>query len=174
MKSRVFPSNDTLAGRNGSEGRDWVSKGVDRALRLLEKRPRTKHEIRMKLFNAGCPQDAIVRVLERLEQLGYIDDVRFARDWAQERAELKGLGKRRVRFELLSKGIASELADQAIYDVFSTIDEDDMARRVAERRLPCYRDLDPVTKRRRLVLYLARRGFDFSTAERVVQELVPL
>lgn len=156
------------------EDRDWASKGMARALRLLEKRPRTKQEIRAGLFKAGFPQDVVDAVVERLEQLGYVDDIRFARDWARERVEIKSLGKSRVKLELLRKGIESELADQAICDVFSTVDEYDMARRVAEGRVAFYRDLDPVAKRRRLVLYLARRGFDFPTAERVARELVPL
>ena len=147
------------------------SKCMARALRLLTMRARTEEELKDRLLRLGFADSVVASVLARLKELGYLNDMQFARDWALERIELKGYGRALIRFELIKKGIKPSLVDEVLEEVFSTVDEFELARHVATGRSKAYRGLDPETARRRLISYLARRGFEFPTIEKVTDEI---
>lgn len=147
------------------------SKCMSKALRLLTMRARTEEELKDRLLRSGFAGNVVASALARLKELGYLNDMQFARDWALERVELKGYGRALIRFELIKKGIKPSLVDEVLEEVFSTVDEFELARHVAAERSKAYRGLDPATGRRRLISYLARRGFEFPTIEKVTSEI---
>ncbi|RME37475.1 MAG: regulatory protein RecX, partial [Deltaproteobacteria bacterium] len=48
------------------------------ALRLLTRRDYSSCELTARLRQRGCPQEEIEKALDRLQQLGYLDDRRYA------------------------------------------------------------------------------------------------
>ncbi|MDP2808323.1 MAG: regulatory protein RecX [bacterium] len=142
------------------------------ALRLIELKPRSVHEIRDKLAKNGIEKAEIETVCSELETIGLLDDVKFARDWIENRQHFRPMGVIRLRQELFVKGIDREIVDQAISDYKSNADELPAAQDLARRKLKLYRNLDDNAAKRRLAGFLARRGYEVSIVSKVLKELL--
>lgn len=88
-----------------------VNRAKEKALYLIEYRPRSRKEVEDKLVPL-FGEEAAEEAIERLEQLGLIDDAAFAERYAQQLFEQKHYSSRRVLFELMKKGIDRELAEE--------------------------------------------------------------
>src|SRR5437764_11668301 len=77
-------------------------------LRLLTARARTRAELAGQLAKRGYPDDVSALVLDRLTDVGLIDDEDFAEQWVRSRHVNAGKGKRALASELRTKGIDDE------------------------------------------------------------------
>lgn len=150
--------------------RDQVAKAVEAGVRLLTFRPRSEAELRQRLARKCYEEPVVAQALQRLRELGYVDDEEFARFWVHNRDQFKPMGSRRLRSELLQKGLDRDTAQQAIEDRRQQ-DEDALALTAARARLRSYASYDYPVFQRRLGGYLARQGFDYGTASRVIRRL---
>ncbi len=135
------------------------------AFLLLSYRARTEKELKGRLEKKGYSTDVINRVLDRLRELGLVDDEKIARDYVQNRIAIGHKGRWRVKQELLKRGVSRQQVEQAVKQ---SPDETEAARMVLEHFLPRYARLDEKTRLRRLYGLLARRGFSPETIERVL------
>src|ERR1700742_4250363 len=78
-------------------------------LRLLTARARTRAELAGQLAKRGYPDDVSTRVLDRLADVGLIDDVDFAEQWVHSRRVNAGKGKRALSAELHTKGVDNDV-----------------------------------------------------------------
>jgi regulatory protein len=99
--------------------------------------------------------------VERLERAGLLDDDAFARYWVENRERFRPRGLHALRYELRRKGIGDEVIERAL----ASIDVSASAYRAAEAKARQLRHQDPVTFRRKLLDYLARRGFEYEVAQ---------
>src|SRR3979490_2911194 len=83
-------------------------------LRLLTARARTRAELAGQLAKRGYPDDVSDRVLDRLAQVGLVDDADFAEQWVQSRRVNAGKGKRALAAELRTKGVDNEVITAAL------------------------------------------------------------
>src|SRR5882762_1682569 len=98
-------------------------------LRLLTARARTRAELAGQLMKRGYPDDVSAQVLDRLADVGLVDDEDFAEQWVRSRHVNAGKGKRALASELRTKGID----DEVIAVVLADIDAD--AERVRAEQL---------------------------------------
>jgi regulatory protein len=126
-----------------------------RALRLLARRPRSAADLRTRMQGWGVDGVTAAGVVERLEELGQIDDHRLAAAVAESR-RANGYGRLRTAGDLARLAVDEGAAEAAL----STLpdDEHDDAQRALRRRFgpPPYDDRTT----RRAAAFLARRGFD--------------
>lgn len=122
---------------------------------------------------AAAQVDAVVA---RLAGLGYLDDAAYA---AMKTRGLhrQGKGTRLIRQTLEAKGIDAELAEGALARLAEDVADPDLTAAVAlarKRRLGPFR---PVAQRddmrQKDLAALARAGFDFATARRVIEAVTP-
>ena len=73
------------------------------ALRLLTVRDRSVQELRDRLQRQFA-QEEIEETLDYLERIGYLDDLRFAKNHVQYRNRHRPTGNHLLRLELRSKG----------------------------------------------------------------------
>jgi len=149
---------------------ELLSKAKERALNLLSYRSRSRMEIARRLSRAGYDDDIVEETLSRLENVGLVDDAEFSQGWVNSRVTGRGLGKKRVRWELRQKGVASEVVEEAL----SSIDPDEereLAADAARRRWEKDKDPDLRARRRRVASYLQRQGFDWQTVSGVMEDL---
>ena len=146
----------------------------DRALNMLAMRARSGTELRRLLLRKGEAAESVDAAIERLQRAGFLDDTSFARQFSRSKAVGAGMSKRRLEQELGRRGVASAQAREAIEEVFSEegIDEEANIERVARKKLRSLAKLDPVTQRRRLYAFLARRGYDLDAIARITRILV--
>jgi regulatory protein len=149
---------------------ELVSKATDRALTLLEYRKRSKAEIVQRLKRVGFDEDIIEETAVRLEKMGLIDDADFSQSWVNHRLAGNAMGKNRIRWELRQKGISSELAEEALAGVDAD-DEFQSALDTAMRRWKKDNNTDYQAKRRRMVAFLGRQGFNWEIIDKVLNEL---
>jgi len=132
---------------------------------------RTRKELADKLAKKLVPAEIAERLLDRFEEVGLIDDAAFARLWVDSRQAGKGLARRALAQELRRKGVADDVAREAIDEV-DPADEETAARALVAKRLRSLERFDDVTKTRRLVGMLARKGYPPGLAMSVVREAV--
>jgi regulatory protein len=116
------------------------------------------------------PDAVTASVLDRLEELGLVDDEAFAQDWVASRQQRRYLSRSALRRELQGKGVDRDHVDSALATI-DTADELTAARALANRKSSAMRGLEPVVRKRRLAGVLARRGFGPGIISTVLSEL---
>jgi regulatory protein len=134
----------------------------------LTGRARSRSELRDALAKKRVPDEIADRLLDRFEEVGLVDDEAFARLWATSRQSSKGLARRALAQELRRKGIADEVARDAL-DEIDPADEEAAARALVQRKLRSMSRFDDTTKARRLLGMLARKGYPSGLALAVVR-----
>lgn len=137
----------------------------DKALWLISFRDHSRRELIDKLrrdYSEECCEKAV----GRLEELGLVDDERFARRYTEDLINLKHLSERGVRQKLREKGIDRELIDEVLGEF--DVDEEEQIRTIIEKKYA--RSLSDEKGRRRCVNALARLGFGFSDIKSVLSE----
>jgi regulatory protein len=130
------------------------------ALRLLSLKPRTKKELTEALKKRGTPGKEIEVILTRLEDLGYIDDIRYAEVFSRFGARERIWGRFRILLEMKKRGIAEDVAEEAVSRYFSEDEaEEDILKRALEKRLRVAGHPKDMAQFKRFYDYLARKGF---------------
>ena len=138
-------------------------------LRLLTARARTRAELEGQLAKRGYPDDVSDRVLDRLTQVGLIDDADFAEQWVRSRRVNAGKGNRALAAELQTKGVDNDVIIAALASI-DTGAERERAEKLVRDKLRREKLSDDDTKvARRLVGMLARRGYSQTMAFDVVK-----
>jgi len=150
---------------------------LEAAARFLEARSRSIAEVRRRLTGAGYRADLVQGAIDRLTELGMLDDEQFARSWVESRDRTRPRGERAIRDELRQKGIDRTTADLVVDErragVAETEAEGEDAtgapasadqaaadRLLAKHERALARVADPRQRRQRAYALLARNGFD--------------
>ena len=137
-------------------------------LRLLTARARTRAELAGQLAKRGYPDDISTKVLDRLAQVGLVDDADFAEQWVRSRRVNAGKGKRALAAELRTKGVDNDVITAAL-DGIDAGAERERAEQLVRAKLRREKlDGDETKVARRLVAMLARRGYSETMAFDVV------
>ena len=140
-------------------------------LRLLTARARTRAELEGQLAKRGYPDDVSKRVLDRLTQVGLIDDADFAEQWVRSRRANAGKGKRALAAELRTKGVDNDVIMAALDGIDAGAERQRAEKLVRDRlRREKLGDDDDAKIARRLVGMLARRGYSQTMAFDVVKD----
>ena len=137
------------------------------AVRLLGLRPRSREEIERALRTKRYEEPVIEAAVERLTVEGLIDDAEFARFWSENRTTFRPRGTRALRYELRLKGVANEDMEAAL----DAVDEDEAAWAAVERKAESWRNLPEDEFKQKVLNFLARRGFNYGTANGVWKRL---
>jgi regulatory protein len=151
---------------------------LEAALRFLEARQRSVAEVRRRLVDAGYRLELIDRAIERLGDLGILDDEAFTTAWVESRDRARPRGERALRQELRLKGVDAGLIEATLAarrpepggegDPDLPAAEHLLARHAAQLG----RVTDPRARRQRAYALLVRNGFDSEIAGRLAQRLV--
>lgn len=140
-------------------------------LRKLTGQSRTRRELADALADRDVPDDAADAVLDRMEEVGLVDDRGFARDWVESRQSRRQLSRSAMRRELSAKGVDRDHIDEALAEVEDS-DELGAARALAEKKARSMTKLEPQVRYRRLAGALARRGFPSHVTTQVLAEVL--
>lgn len=138
-------------------------------LSQLSTAPRTRHQLAQTLRRRGCADDVADAVLDRMTEVGLVDDEAFARMYVRSRQETKGLAPRALMHELREKGVDPVMIEAAVSDVDPEA-EREAARALVAKRLPSLHGLERQVQVRRLAGMLARKGYDATLAYQVIKD----
>jgi len=144
-----------------------LRQAISAAERLISFRPRSEAELRQNLTRKGFANDVIMQALDHLRQSGLVDDVAFARYWAENRAAFRPRGQRLVQAELRKKGVAAEVAREAT----SELDDAESAYHAGLKKARLLRKSDYYEFSRKLGEYLRQRGYDYDAIRPSVNRL---
>jgi regulatory protein len=141
-------------------------------LRVLELRSYARADLGRRLQRKGHPRAAVEVALERLVTLGLLNDEAYARNYVQTRAA-RGRGPSRLIRDLLAMGVQRSLIERALAAEWPEgSDRTSMPRALASKRAAQLGTLPRQTKRRRLLAYLARRGFSGREVSALVESVL--
>jgi len=141
-------------------------------LRCLELRSYARSDLGRRLLRKGHPRQAVEAALERATGLGLLDDAAYARGYVQTRAA-RGRGPSRLTRDLLAMGVQRSLIDRALAAEWPEgSDRSSVPLVLATKRAAQLGPLPRQTKRRRVLAYLARRGFSGREVTEMVERVV--
>ena len=147
-----------------------MNEALQYAFRLLKFRPRSEYELRQRLKRRGFPESIVKETLLFLKAKGLVDDLEFARIWVESRIK-KPLGINRLKQELRIKGIDKELIEQVVEGVGSKYSEEEIINDLVHRRWEKLKHIQPQKAKRRLFLYLLRRGFSLDKVQEAINQI---
>lgn len=145
---------------------DEIESAFQKALRFIAFKPRTKFEVNKKLTEAGYSEEVIELSLSKLEEKGYLDDLKFAENWIDNKSIYKPRSKKLIRFELNQKKIDNEIINEVVDRMEP---EEELALRAANKYVRRLEAVDEITFKRRLSGFLLRRGFSYSNIKPILE-----
>ncbi len=151
---------------------DLYLKLLNNGFRFVSYRPRSEKETRdflekkLKRRKMYAP-NVVDKVINRLYELGYLDDDKFVEWWINERATHRQKGKKVVLLELKAKGISRELLENAT----GFQSELEMAKKALTNKIKLYAKLSNLERKKKIYGFLGRRGFSGETIDHIIDEL---
>ena len=139
------------------------------AMFSLDMRDHSEREIRQKLMRKYDEQ-SVDSAVEKLIDLGLVNDRRYAELLTRELFERKKYGKNRVRSELYRKGIASDIVNEVLDEYENENEPDNVQTIVDIIRKKYYNKLVDEKSRQKVVAALVRLGYSFSDIRQAMRE----
>lgn len=139
------------------------------AMFSLDMRDHSEREIRQKL-SRKYDEQAVDTAVEKLLDLGLVNDRRYAELLTRELFERKKYGKNRVRSELYRKGIASDTVNEVLEEYENENEPDNVQTIVDIIRKKYYNKLIDEKSRQKVVAALVRLGYSFSDIRQAMRE----
>lgn len=146
---------------------DAYQRGMDKALRLIARRPRSIHEVEEALSQAEVPASVREQIIARLQEMAYLNDRDFARWWVENRTQFSPRSVRALRQELYQKGVSPSVIDEAL----DGLDDGTLALAAGRQRAYRWQHLPYESFRTKLLGFLQRRGFGYEAAQAAVEAL---
>lgn len=136
-----------------------------RALEWVLVRPRSIKEtndyLYKKIFEKKLDKNYIDRIIDRLKAKKYLDDFRFAEYYVENRFSKKGMSIKRLKMELLKKGVSKEIIEEVLAD--SDRDDEKELKKMITKKRAKYQDEN------KLIQYLCRQGFQYDLVREMVR-----
>ena len=147
---------------------------LEKGIFLISLKDRTKKEIRLKLEEKFRNKSAILQAIEKLEELGYLNDLNYAISYI----ESKTYGKNRISYNLFQKGIDRSTVEKAYLILYEEKEEniddvklekliDKNSRKINSSNS---RDEKKLKEEQKLIQYLARQGFSLDKIFKKLKE----
>ena len=141
------------------------------AINSLARRAYSVFEMRTYLERRAENKEAVKGILDRLKQLNYLDDARYASQFVRLRAELRKQGPFRIARDLRARGVPDRHIEAALAERSAESSEGPLVRERLNRRIKSLRG--PLDERRVASMYrsLLRAGFSADTVRRELSAL---
>lgn len=139
------------------------------ALWLLGRQSYTEQKLKERLLRRGYDELEASDAISYLLEIGYLDDAAFAANFVANRV-LAGHGPRKLRWELKSRGVATDLIDEAV----ALVPQETLLERAEQLALSRLRGKDPQDPRviSNVYRYLLQRGYNYDLVEEAVQNVL--
>ena len=149
--------------RSVRETRDYLLRKLKTSSSGRSSRPSSRGSSLRPRSDCGCPSEDVSEfsesIIQRLLDKKYLDDYKFAEWYVENKFVKKGISKKRLKMELMKKGVAREIVDEVIDDR----DDEEEIRKVIAKKRAKYDD-------EKLMGYLVRQGFSYDLVKQVLFE----
>ena len=147
---------------------------LEKGIFLISLKDRTKKEIRLKLEEKFRNKSAILQAIEKLEELGYLNDLNYAISYIEGRT----YGKNRISYNLFQKGIDKVTVEKAYLildeEKEATVDDTTLEKLIEKNskkiNIKTEREEKKIKEEQKLIQYLARQGFSLDKIFKKLKE----
>ena len=147
---------------------------LEKGIFLISLKDRTKKELQLKLEEKYQNKAAVLRAIEKLEELGYLNDLNYAMSYI----ESKTYGKNRVSYNLFQKGVRKDIVEKAYLALDEEKEEnveDVKLEKLIEKKgkkvnINNEWDEKKIKEEQKLIQYLARQGFSLDKIFKKLKE----
>lgn len=143
---------------------DDYYKCLNKGFLLISIRMNAENELKKKLIKHFSYQ-TVNKVLIRLKELNYVNDEVFVKNWVSTREGNRGMYL--LKKELLNKGIGKDLIESFFVNRSKETELENAKRAISRKRLG---GLTKEEKYQKIGSFLSRRGFDYETIKRAIDE----
>ena len=145
-----------------------------RAFGYLGRRPHSSSELRVKLLQKSYEKDLINEVIEYLIEKKYLNDLDFAKQFSKAKLDSKGWSKRRLKSELIKKGINSNIIEEVLNENYDEESELKNATTAALKKLKTLKTKtgDVNVLKNKLSSFLGLRGYSYDITKEVCDKLI--
>jgi regulatory protein len=148
------------SGQTYSQGRISVEKAMQKLKHYCGYQERSHAEVKEKLYSLGLFRREVDELISRLIEEDYLNEERFARQFASGKSRIKGWGKLKIRNELKQKGI-SEFCIVKALDAIDNKEYTDGFKRLADKKWIVLRnEKNNFVRRNKWQQFLLQRGFE--------------
>ena len=149
-----------------------IERAKSRAINYISGKLKTKYEVRLKLKEKDFTEDIIDEVINILEKEEYLNDRLYCEVFIEDKKQLNGYGKNKIKSLLIQKGISKSVFEDFL-DEFEYEEEFDNALKMGIKKLNLLSNEEDVFKKKqKLINYLAYRGFSFDVINDVLREIL--
>ncbi|QQS18774.1 RecX family transcriptional regulator [Candidatus Saccharibacteria bacterium] len=139
-------------------------KAYNLALAYVARRMRSEGELHDYFRRKQYAPELAEQILEKLRRLNFVDDAEFAQRWVENRRRLKATSTKKLRLELRQKKVSSDIIQHILEE--DETDERQLLRELVEKKRKISRYQDD----QKLMMYLARQGFNYDDIKAVIGE----
>ena len=163
-----FSENEILEMKYFSD----IERAKSRAINYISGKLKTKYEVRLKLKENDFAEDVVDEVLDILEKEEYLNDKIYCEIFIEDKKNLNGYGKNKIKSLLIQKGISKNIFEDFLEE-FEYDEEFDNALKMGIKKLNLLsNEEDNFKKRQKIINYLAYRGFGFDVINDVLKEIL--
>ena len=141
---------------------------MEYAMKYLAIKDRSVSEMQTYLDGKDFGEADVDATVERLCELGLLNDARFAMRFVETRTAAKPISRRRLYEQLKGHGVSEETVRTAM-EALEPEDEESNARAVAEKFARQFQALEPQKRRERVLSRLIARGFSYDVAQKAYE-----
>ncbi len=144
----------------------------DKVLKFLSFRPRSEFEIKEYLLKKNVGEETLRLVMQKLKQVGLVNDEAFAKWWIEQRSVFRPTGLRLVKYELRRKGVAEEIISLLLAEARPKAADALLAEKLIEKKLARLKNLPENELKQKLYTSLSQRGFALEVIEEAVAKIL--
>jgi regulatory protein len=163
-------TNEQVLGEQVLGEQEALSTARNIALRQLSHSPKTRQQLEQVLLKKFVSAEHVAEVLDRLTEVGLVDDLAYAHLFVRSRCAAKKISRSSLMRELRAKGVQDDFAQAAIAEI-SDEDEYQLAWDATQKKLRSMRGLNQQVVMRRIFGMLARKGYSNAVAAKVLSSL---
>lgn len=148
-----------------------AEQALNALMRLCSKAEKSSGDALRLMYTWGVPMAERQDVLQKLIELRFIDDARYAEAYTREKSAIAGWGARKIAQYLYQKGIAKEIVERTL----ATLQGDDqraMLEKRLQRKLPSVKAANDYELRGKLLRYALGLGYDYDMVTSVIDKVV--
>jgi regulatory protein len=142
-------------------------KAKERALYLLGYRDHSSKELFDKLLKS-VDKEIAEQTVKKMQELGFLDDEKYAQKLIQNYFEIKKLGARRVKYDIMKKGIDKETAENLTQQYLENSNNDEVLAELIERKYARY--LGDERGKQKVINALTRLGHSYSDIKKALSQ----
>lgn len=133
---------------------------------------RSSFEVTQKLIAWRIPKDEIPQIINKLRKENFLNDERFAEDFARGKFRIKQWGRIKIRRSLEQKRIKTEYIDKAISQIDETDYIDCLKKLVVKKNTLITTQEEGYGRKLKIAQFLISKGFESYLVRDAVNELI--